>query len=265
VYAAAAQTPKGARHVKRVVAEMGGKNAVIVDDDADLDEAVQGIVTSTFGYAGQKCSASSRVIGVGAVYDRLVTRLVEATRTLPLGPADDPATVVGPVIDVAAMERIERYIEVGMGLARPVLVREVPAELVATGGYYVAPAIFADVPPASPLMQDEIFGPVLSLARAESFAQALEIAVDSDYALTGGVFSRSPHHLRQARDGFLVGNLYVNRGTTGARVGRQPFGGRQLSGIGYQAGGPDYLTQFIETRVVTENTLRRGFASDELA
>jgi RHH-type proline utilization regulon transcriptional repressor/proline dehydrogenase/delta 1-pyrroline-5-carboxylate dehydrogenase len=264
VYAAAAQAAKGSRHVKRVIAEMGGKNAIIVDDDADLDEAVQGIVGSAFGYAGQKCSACSRVIGVGAVYARLVERLVEAVRTLPMGPADHPGTVMGPVIDAAAAERVRGYIEMGAGLARPVLVREVPRELAATGGHYVAPAIFADAPPACPLMREEIFGPVLSLARAASFAEALDIAVDSDYALTGGVFSRSPRHLRQARDAFLVGNLYVNRGTTGARVGRQPFGGRQASGIGYQAGGPDYLGQFIETRVVTENTLRRGFASDEL-
>jgi RHH-type transcriptional regulator, proline utilization regulon repressor / proline dehydrogenase / delta 1-pyrroline-5-carboxylate dehydrogenase len=264
ILAAAAQLAKGARHLKRVVAEMGGKNAVIVDDDADLDEAVQGIVASAFGYAGQKCSACSRVIAVGGVYGRLVERLAEAARTLPLGPADEPGTVVAPVIDAASLERVRAFVELGKGLGRPVLVREVPPRLRALAGYYVGPAIFADIPPGCALAQEEIFGPVLSIMRADSFAAAIDMAIGIDYALTGGVFSRSPARLRAARERFRVGNLYINRAITGAMVGRQPFGGRQLSGIGYQAGGPDYLLQFVEGRVVTENTLRRGFASDEL-
>ncbi|MBI2216631.1 MAG: bifunctional proline dehydrogenase/L-glutamate gamma-semialdehyde dehydrogenase [Candidatus Rokubacteria bacterium] len=264
IYAAAAQLPKGARHLKRVVAEMGGKNAVIVDDDADLDEAVQGIVASTFGYAGQKCSACSRVIAVGGAHDRLVQRLAEAARAVPMGRADEPGTIVGPVIDAASQERIETYIELGKRLGRPVLMREVPPALEALGGYYVGPAIFADVPAACPLAREEIFGPVLSVMRAGTFEDALEVATDIDFALTGGVFSRSPARLRLARERFRVGNLYINRAITGAMVGRQPFGGRQLSGLGYQAGGPDYLLQFVEGRVVTENTLRRGFASDQL-
>ena len=251
--------------LKRVVAEMGGKNAIIVDDDADLDEAVQGIITSAFGYAGQKCSACSRVIGVGRVYERLVERLAEAARTLPMGPADLPGTIVGPVIDEASRERILSYIDLGKRLARPVLLREPDPALDALGGFYVAPAIFADVPQSCALAREEIFGPVLSCLPAASFDEALEIATSLDYALTGGVFSRSPVRLARAREAFRVGNLYINRATTGARVGRQPFGGRQLSGIGWQAGGPDYLMQFLETRVVTENTLRRGFASNELA
>jgi RHH-type proline utilization regulon transcriptional repressor/proline dehydrogenase/delta 1-pyrroline-5-carboxylate dehydrogenase len=264
IYATAAATP-GARLLKRVVAEMGGKNAIIVDDDADLDEAVQGILTSAFAYAGQKCSACSRVIGVGRVYPRLVERLADAARTLPMGPADAPGTVVGPVIDEASRERIAGYVDLGKRLARPVLLRDVDSALAALGGYYVAPAIFADVPLACALAREEIFGPVLSCMAAESYEQALEIATDLDYALTGGVFSRSPVRVAQARQAFRVGNLYINRPTTGAHVGRQPFGGRQLSGIGYQAGGPDYLLQFVETRVVSENTLRRGFASNELS
>ena len=263
IYATAAATP-GSRMLKRVVAEMGGKNAIIVDDDADLDEAVQGILTSAFGYAGQKCSACSRVIGVGRVYPRLVERLAEAARTLPMGPADVPGTIVGPVIDEASRERILSYIDLGKRLARPVLLREPDAALDALGGFYVAPAIFADVPLSCPLAREEIFGPVLSCLPAATFEEALEIATGLDYALTGGVFSRSPVRLARARAAFRVGNLYINRATTGARVGRQPFGGRQLSGIGWQAGGPDYLMQFVETRVVTENTLRRGFASNEL-
>ena len=264
LYATAAATP-GARMLKRVVAEMGGKNAIIVDDDADLDEAVQGILASAFGYAGQKCSACSRVIGVGRVYPRLVERLAEAARTLPMGPAEAPGTIVGPVIDEASRERILSYIDLGKRLARPVLLREPDRALDALGGYYVAPAIFADVPPTCALAREEIFGPVLSCMPAATFEEALAIATGLDYALTGGVFSRSPVRLARARQAFRVGNLYINRATTGARVGRQPFGGRQLSGIGWQAGGPDYLVQFIETRVVTENTLRRGFASNELA
>ena len=264
IYATAAATP-GTRMLKRVVAEMGGKNAIIVDDDADLDEAVQGILTSAFSYAGQKCSACSRVIGVGRVYPRLVERLAEAARTLPMGPAEVPGTVVGPVIDEASRERILSYVDLGKRLARPVLLREPDAALDALGGFYVAPAIFAEVPVSCALAREEIFGPVLSCLPAATFEEALEIATGLDYALTGGVFSRSPVRLARARQAFRVGNLYINRATTGARVGRQPFGGRQLSGIGWQAGGPDYLVQFIETRVVTENTLRRGFASNELA
>ncbi|HEV8471720.1 MAG TPA: proline dehydrogenase family protein [Methylomirabilota bacterium] len=262
IYAAAAATP--GRMLKRVVAEMGGKNAIIVDDDADLDEAVQGVLTSAFGYAGQKCSACSRVIGVGRVYTRLVERLAEAARTLPMGPADVPATIVGPVIDEASRERILGYVDLGKRLARPVLLREIDRRLAALGGYWVAPAIFAEVPVGCALAREEIFGPVLSCLPTATFDEALELATSLDYALTGGVFSRSPERLAQARQAFRVGNLYINRATTGARVGRQPFGGRQLSGIGWQAGGPDYLLQFIETRVVTENTLRRGFASNEL-
>src|SRR5438874_1233761 len=164
IYATAAATP-GSRMLKRVVAEMGGKNAIIVDDDADLDEAVQGILTSAFGYAGQKCSACSRVIGVGRVYPRLVERLAEAARTLPMGPADAPGTIVGPVIDEASRERILSYIDLGKRLARPVLLREPDRALDALGGYYVAPAIFADVPLTCALAREEIFGPVLSEER----------------------------------------------------------------------------------------------------
>jgi RHH-type proline utilization regulon transcriptional repressor/proline dehydrogenase/delta 1-pyrroline-5-carboxylate dehydrogenase len=264
IYATAAATP-GRRLLKRVVAEMGGKNAIIVDDDADLDEAVQGILVSAFGYAGQKCSACSRVIGVGRVYARLVERLADAARTLPMGPADAPGTIVGPVIDEASRERILGYVDLGKRLARPVVLRDVDAALAPLGGYYVAPAIFADVPPTCALAREEIFGPVLSCMAADSYAHALDVATDLDYALTGGIFSRSPERLAEARRAFRVGNLYINRPTTGAHVGRQPFGGRQLSGLGYQAGGPDYLLQFVETRVVSENTLRRGFASNELA
>jgi len=265
IYAAAARRAPGARHLKRVIAEMGGKNAVIVDEDADLDETVAGLIASAFGYAGQKCSACARVIAVGRVYERLIERLVEAARTVPLGPAAEPATIVGPLIDPVAVERVRGAIELGKRLARPALIRDVPPELAALDGYYVGPAVFADVPPSSPLAREEIFGPVLAVMPAPNFDAALEQALDSEYALTGGVFSRSAAHLAAARERFRVGNLYINRAITGALVGRQPFGGRLMSGVGHQAGGPDYLLQFVEGRVVSENTLRRGFASGRLA
>ena len=177
----------------------------------------------------------------------------------------NPAHMSNRVFDEASRERILGHVDLGKRLARPVLLRDVDAALAPLGGYYVAPAIFADVPPTCALAREEIFGPVLSCMAADSYEQALDVATDLDYALTGGIFSRSPVRLAEARRAFRVGNLYVNRPTTGAHVGRQPFGGRQLSGLGYQAGGPDYLLQFVETRVVSENTLRRGFASDELA
>jgi len=189
---------------------------------------------------------------------------VAAARTLPFGPAEHPATVVGPLIDQAAAERVRGYVDLGRRIATPLLVRELPADLRALGGHFVPPAIFGDVPPDSALAQEEIFGPVLALLRARDFDHALALAQGVRYGLTGGVFSRSPSHLREAAREYRVGDLYLNRGITGALVGRQPFGGRRLSGVGYHAGGPDYILQFVEARVVTEHTLRRGFASGAL-
>jgi RHH-type proline utilization regulon transcriptional repressor/proline dehydrogenase/delta 1-pyrroline-5-carboxylate dehydrogenase len=246
-------------HVKRVIAEMGGKNAIIVDDDADLDEAVIHVVQSAFGFQGQKCSACSRVIVVDAIYDRFVPRLVEAAKSIRIGPAEDPANHMGPVVEKAAQERILKYINIGKEEGNLLLLREVPKE-----GYYAPLAIFADIRRGHRLAQEEIFGPVLSVMRAASFGEAIEIANSTRYALTGGVFSRSPQHLEQATREFRVGNLYLNRGITGALVGRQPFGGFKLSGVGSKAGGPDYLLQFMNPRCISENTMRRGFApSDE--
>jgi RHH-type proline utilization regulon transcriptional repressor/proline dehydrogenase/delta 1-pyrroline-5-carboxylate dehydrogenase len=245
--------------VKRVIAEMGGKNAVIIDDDADLDEAVIHVVQSAFGFQGQKCSACSRVIVVRSIYDRFVSRLVEAAGSIRIGPAEDPANQMGPVVEKAAQERILEYIEVGKKEGTPLLIREVPSE-----GFYAPMAIFADIGPDHRLAREEIFGPVLSVMRAGSFSEAVEIANSTKFALTGGVFSRSPQHLEQAGREFRVGNLYLNRGITGALVGRQPFGGFKLSGVGSKTGGPDYLVQFMNPRCITENTMRRGFApSDE--
>lgn len=255
---AAEVSASGLPYVKHVIAEMGGKNAIIVDDDADLDEAVEGVVRSAFGYQGQKCSACSRAIVLDAVYDSFLERLVEATRSLKVGPAEDPATSVGPVIDAEAFERVEKYIALGRNEGRVALATDV-GEL-EKEGYYVGPHIFADVSSTARLAQEEIFGPVLAVIRAKDFDDALRIANGTEYALTGGLFSRSPDHLGRARCEFLVGNLYLNRGITGALVGRQPFGGFKMSGIGTKAGGPDYLLQFVLPRTVTENTMRRGFA-----
>jgi len=250
----------GQAHVKRVVCEMGGKNAVIVDNDADLDEAVVHTIDSAFGYQGQKCSAASRVILLSEVHDRFLSRLVDAVRSLKIGPPEDPRNAIGPVIDATAHRRIAEYIEIGKKEAKCVLEMTAPAD-----GFFVGPAIFRDVEPHSRLAQEEIFGPVLSVLKAKDFDQALQIANDSEFALTGGIFSRSPAHIEQARKEFHVGNLYINRGITGAVVERQPFGGLKLSGIGSKAGGPDYLLQFLEPRTISENTLRHGFVPPERA
>jgi RHH-type proline utilization regulon transcriptional repressor/proline dehydrogenase/delta 1-pyrroline-5-carboxylate dehydrogenase len=254
----AGKTVPGQRNVKRVICEMGGKNATIIDSDADLDEAVAGVVYAAFGYQGQKCSATSRAIVLADAYDTFVARLVEATRSLRVGPSDDPAVKVAAVIDEPAQKSILGYIEKGKGEARLALQADAPRE-----GYYVGPTIFVDVPPNAVIAQEEIFGPVLSVIRAESFEEALEIANGTVYGLTGGLYSRSPAHIAQACREFRVGNLYLNRGTTGALVERQPFGGSRMSGVGSKAGGPDYLMQFLEPRVTTENTMRRGFAPTE--
>ncbi len=248
----------GSPRVKRVIAEMGGKNAIIIDDDADLDEAVLGVVKSAFGYQGQKCSACSRVIVLNSVYEQFLTRLVEATRSLKVGPADDPATSVGPVIDAEAFARIKEYIEIGRREAREVLAVDV-GEL-AGKGFYIGPHIFAEVAPEARIAQEEIFGPVLAVIRVADLDEAITIANGTDYALTGGLFSRSPANLDRAQREMLVGNLYLNRPITGALVARQPFGGFKMSGIGSQAGGNEYLLQFVIPRTITENTMRRGFA-----
>jgi len=249
--------------VKRAIAEMGGKNAIIVDDDADLDEAVQGVLHSAFGYAGQKCSACSRAVVVGAAYDDFVRRLVTATRSLQVGPSELPGTAVGPVIDGDAYERIQEYIELGKEEAH--LAVGVSVGPLAGEGYYIGPHVFTEVSPKARIAQDEIFGPVLAVIRAASFDEALAIANNTQYALTGGVYSRSPAHLQQARLQFEAGNLYLNRNITGALVERQPFGGFKMSGMGSKAGGPDYLQQFLIPISISENTLRRGFAPSEPA
>jgi RHH-type proline utilization regulon transcriptional repressor/proline dehydrogenase/delta 1-pyrroline-5-carboxylate dehydrogenase len=255
---AAEISAKGAPQVKRVIAEMGGKNAIIVDDDADLDEAVSGVVQSAFNYAGQKCSACSRVIVLNAVYDTFTARLVEAANSLRIGPAENPGTHMGPVIDDEALRRIHDYITIGGKEGRVLLATE--NSNLMNEGYFAGPHIFAVDSPKARIAQEEIFGPVLTVLRAKSFDEAIAILNDTQYGLTAGVYSRSPSHLAQARNSIRVGNLYLNRGITGALVGRQPFGGFKMSGMGSKAGGPEYLHQFVVPRTITENTLRRGFA-----
>ncbi|MGI8926860.1 MAG: proline dehydrogenase family protein [Tepidiformaceae bacterium] len=254
---AAAEVRPGQRNIKRVIAEMGGKNAVIVDDDADLDQAVSGVVASAFGYAGQKCSACSRVIVVGSAYPEFRRRLAAAVESLVVGPPDDPFSFVPPVISAEAKGRIGRYI--AMGLAEGTLVVRGAAR---DDGHFVAPHVFEGVRRDSGLACEEVFGPVLLLFHAATFDEALEVALDSPFALTGGLYSRNPRRIERARRDFRVGNLYINRKITGAIVGRQPFGGFAMSGAGDKAGGPDYLRQFMVPRVVTENTMRRGFAPE---
>ncbi|HTU92732.1 MAG TPA: L-glutamate gamma-semialdehyde dehydrogenase [Gemmataceae bacterium] len=246
--------------IKRVLAELGGKNAIIIDDDADMDEAVHGVAASAFGYAGQKCSACSRVIVLESLHDAFVARLIEATRSLKLAPAEDPGCTVGPVIDADAHQRIRDTIEKGKNEGR--LVYAGDAGALKDEGYYIAPHIFAGVAAEASIAQEEIFGPVLAVLRARDLDRALEIANGTPYALTGGLFSRSPENIARVKREFRVGNLYINRKITGALVDRQPFGGFKMSGIGSKAGGPDYLLQFVLPRTITENTLRRGFAPD---
>jgi RHH-type proline utilization regulon transcriptional repressor/proline dehydrogenase/delta 1-pyrroline-5-carboxylate dehydrogenase len=253
---AAAVHRRGQRHVKRVVAEMGGKNALIVDADADLDQAIPIVVASAFGYSGQKCSACARLIVVDAVHDQVVERLVGAAEQLRVGHPRHMGTEMGPLIDADAYKRVRSYVELAPSEGEVVLAPEdVPDE-----GYFVGPTIVLDVARDARLATEEVFGPVLTVTRAGSFEEAVAIANDTDYALTAGVVSRSPSHIRLATEELRAGNVYVNRGITGAVVGRQPFGGYGLSGVGSKAGGPDYLHQFVDPRAVSENTLRQGFA-----
>ncbi|AUB35617.1 putA, RHH-type transcriptional regulator [Nostoc flagelliforme CCNUN1] len=258
IYAEAAILKPGQKHMKRVIAEMGGKNAIIVDESADLDQAVVGVVQSAFGYSGQKCSAASRVIVLQPIYDAFVQRLVEATKSLNIGEAELPSTQVGPVIDANARDRIREYIEKGKAEAEVALELQAPEQ-----GYFIGPVIFSEVSPNAVISQEEIFGPVLAVIRVKDFQEALAVANGTNYALTGGLYSRTPSHIQQAQTEFEVGNLYINRNITGAIVGRQPFGGFKLSGVGSKAGGPDYLLQFLEPRAVTENIQRQGFAPIE--
>jgi RHH-type proline utilization regulon transcriptional repressor/proline dehydrogenase/delta 1-pyrroline-5-carboxylate dehydrogenase len=260
IWETAGRTRPGQRQLKKVVCEMGGKNAMIVDDDADLDEAVPAIVASAFGYQGQKCSALSRLIVLPRIRERLIRRVIDATDSLRMGNPADPAVSVGPLIDKAAFDRVRAVIEAGKQVARLAFEARVTEDT----GWFVGPAIFTEVAPGSQLAQEEIFGPVLSVLEAANLDEALHIANGTPYALTGGFFSRSPSRIERVKSQFRVGNLYINRGMTGALVARHPFGGFGMSGGGTKAGGPDYLLNFLFPKVIAENVIRRGSAPHQV-
>ena len=254
----AGKTPEGVTHVKNVIAEMGGKNAIIVDADADLDEAVLYILQSAFGYQGQKCSACSRLIVLEENYDNLIKRLKDAAESIEMGPPENPRYFMGAVIDAEAKKKILNYIKIGKKEGDCILERHIPD----SKGHNVPMVIFTNIRPEHRIAQEEIFGPVLAIIKVKDFEEALKVANNTQYALTGGLCSRSPENIALARKEFRVGNLYINRGCTGALAGRHPFGGFKLSGVGSKSGGPDYLLQFMLPRNVAENTLRRGFAPE---
>lgn len=249
----------GQQVIKRCITELGGKNAIIIDGDADLDEAVTGVIYSAFGFQGQKCSACSRVLVLADNYDRFTERLKEAAASLHIGMTESPDTFVGPVIDEQAQKKIKSYIEAGKAEGN----LSYQAASTPEKGFFVPPTIFTDITADAKIAQEEIFGPVLAVIKVKSLDEALQVANATDYALTGAFYSRSPAHISRVKKEFNVGNLYINQGSTGALVERHPFGGFKLSGGGSKTGGPDYLKAFMDPKVVTENTLRRGFAPEE--
>ncbi len=242
----AARPKKGQLWLKRTILEMGGKDAVVVDETADLDAAAEGIISSAFGFQGQKCSAGSRAIIVDKVYDQVLQKVIEKTKELTMGDVTKPETYMGPVIDENAMKKITEYIEVGK--------RE--GHLVAGGGhqgpgYFIEPTVIADVDPHARIAQEEIFGPVLAVIKARDFEDALHIANDTEYGLTGSLYSKDEKHIERAKQEYHVGNLYFNRKCTGALVGVHPFGGFNMSGTDSKAGGRDYLLLFTQAKAIS--------------
>jgi RHH-type proline utilization regulon transcriptional repressor/proline dehydrogenase/delta 1-pyrroline-5-carboxylate dehydrogenase len=259
IWESAGKTREGQRELKHVICEMGGKNAMIVDSDADLDEAIVDSVYSAFGYQGQKCSALSRLIVLEGNYDRVTERLLNAAASLRVGNPEAPGIMIGPVIDEAAYRRILEYIDIGKSEATLAYqAKDLPPQ-----GYFIPPTIFTGVKPDMRIAREEIFGPVLSVLKVRDLDEAIEVANGTDYALTGGFFSRSPANIERVKAQLEAGNVYINRSCTGAIVGRHPFGGFKMSGGGTKAGGADYLLQFLLPRVVTENIMRHGFAPEE--
>lgn len=263
IWETAGRTPPGQANLKKVVCEMGGKNALIIDDDADVDEAIPAVLASAFGFSGQKCSALSRLILLEDIHDEFCARLVAAAASLPIGDPALPGTVIGPVIDGDARQKILDLIEQGKREATLAWQAAPPPAALASGGHFVPPTIFTQVKPDAVIAREEIFGPVLAVLKVRDLDEAFAVANATEYALTGGIFSRSPRTLERAEREFLVGNLYLNRGITGAIVERHPFGGFKLSGGGTKAGGRGYLENFLFPRAIAENTLRRGFTPQE--
>jgi 1-pyrroline-5-carboxylate dehydrogenase len=245
---AAAKRAPGQIWIKRAVLEMGGKDATIVDEEADLDAAVEGVAQAAFGYSGQKCSACSRAIVSEKVFDSFVNKLVERAKKITVGPSDQPGNYMGPVVSATAMEGILGYIDLGKKEGKLVLGGErAPGE-----GYFIPPTIIAEVAPKSRIAQEEVFGPVLAVIKARDFDHALELANDTEFGLTGAVYSRNEEKIAKAEESFFVGNLYLNRKCTGAMVGAHPFGGFNMSGTDSKAGGPDYLLQFVQAKSIAE-------------
>ncbi|MDZ4717712.1 MAG: L-glutamate gamma-semialdehyde dehydrogenase [Roseiflexaceae bacterium] len=247
IYERAAKVHPGQKWLKRTVLEMGGKDTIVVDETADLAAAADGIVASAFGFQGQKCSACSRVVAVAPIYDELLDRVIERAGTLTIGDPSQRTTYMGAVIDSRSQQKIAEYIEIGKKDGRLVLGGDLP-----DGGYFVSPTIIADVPAESRLSQEEIFGPVLAFVKASDFDEALQVANNTEYGLTGGLFSQNPERLQRARTEFHVGNLYLNRKITGAMVGAHPFGGFNMSGTDSKTGGPDYLLLFMQAKTIAE-------------
>src|SRR5881396_1709194 len=259
IWESAGITRPGQRELKRVICEMGGKNAMIVDSDADLDEAIVDSIYSAFGYQGQKCSALSRLIVLEENYERVMERLLAAAASLRVGNPEEPGITVGPVIDETAYRRIQEIIERGKSEATLAF----QATNIPEKGYFIPPTIFTGVRPEMTLSQCEIFGPVLSVLKVRDLDEAFNVANGTDYALTAGFFSRSPDNIERVKARLEAGNVYINRSCTGAIVGRHPFGGFKMSGSGTKAGGEDYLLNCLVPRVVTENTSRHGFAPEQ--
>jgi RHH-type proline utilization regulon transcriptional repressor/proline dehydrogenase/delta 1-pyrroline-5-carboxylate dehydrogenase len=254
IWETAGRTLPGQQNLKKVVCEMGGKNALVIDNDADLDEAIPAALYSAFGFSGQKCSALSRLIVLDEVYDHFVERFVAACQAYPVGDPALPGTIVGPVIDAEAQKKILGLIEQGKKEAKLAFQGRVPSE-----GYFVPPTVFVNVKPNHVIAREEIFGPVVAILRAKNLDEAFAMVNGTDYALTGGIFSRSPKALERVQAELLVGNLYLNRAITGAIVERHPFGGFRMSGGGTKAGGKEYLQNFLFPRAIVENVMRRGF------
>jgi 1-pyrroline-5-carboxylate dehydrogenase len=244
----AAKPRAGQIWIKRVIAEMGGKDAIIVDREADLDSAVAGVVQSAFGYSGQKCSACSRAIVDDPLYDEFLRRLQPKVEAITIGAPEDRANYMGPVISAAARKTILEYVEIGRHEGR-LLVGD---QSVPASGHFVAPTVFAGIDSTARIFQEEVFGPVLTVTRARDFTHALELANDTVYGLTGSVYTRNPEKIRRAKEEFFAGNLYINRKCTGAMVGAHPFGGFNMSGTDSKAGGPDYLLQFMQAKSIAE-------------
>lgn len=251
IYEKGAKLQQGQKWLKRMVLEMGGKDGIIVDETANLDEAAKGIVASAFGFQGQKCSACSRAVIVDSVYEEITKRVVQYTSELVMGATDTTWKVnMGPVIDQEAVDKITSYINIGSGEGKLLIGGKL--QETAENGYFIQPTVFGDIAPRARIAQEEIFGPVLAMIRAKDFGDAMNIINDTDYGLTGAIYSNNRYRLEEARKEFHVGNLYLNRKSTGAIVGVHPFGGFNLSGTDSKAGGPDYLLHFTQAKSIAE-------------